>query len=58
MEGDDINNIYFLIKGKAAFVLPSYENTRYINITSGCHFGIMDIIGSVYSNRENRQFDL
>ena len=51
MEGDDINNIYFLIKGKAAFVLPSYENTRYIDINSGNHFGVMDIIGSVASNK-------
>lgn len=52
MEGDDVNNIYFLIKGMAAFVLPSYENTSYIQINSGNHFGVMDIIGSVVTNSE------
>ena len=52
MEGDDVNNIYFLIKGMAAFVLPSYENTSYIEINSGNHFGVMDIIGSVVTNSE------
>ena len=29
-EGDDVNNIHFLIKGKAGFVLPKYKNTVYI----------------------------
>ena len=52
MEGDDINNIYFLIKGMASFVLPSYENTSYINIYKGYHFGVMDIIGSVVTNHD------
>ena len=46
-EGDDINNIYFLIKGKAGFALPKYKNTTYIEIQVGSHFGIIDIIGSI-----------
>ena len=51
-EGDDVNSIYFLIKGMASFVLPSYENTCYVNINKGKHFGIMDIIGSIVTNNE------
>jgi len=31
-EGDNINNIYFLIKGKAGFVLPKYKNITYIEV--------------------------
>lgn len=56
MEGDDVHNIYFLIRGTASFVLPSYENTSYINIYRGSHFGVMDIIGSVVTN-EAAEFD-
>ena len=29
-EGDEVNQIYFLTKGKASFVLPKYENVEYI----------------------------
>lgn len=45
-EGDEVDNVFFLIKGTASFVLPKYENTRYINLNIGDHFGIIDIIGS------------
>ena len=31
-EGEEINSVYFLIKGNASFVLPSYDNVKYINI--------------------------
>ena len=48
-EGDDISNIYFLIKGEAGFILPKYDNAIYIKIQEGDHFGIIDIIGS-FSN--------
>ena len=51
MEGDEINHIYFLTKGISSFVLPSYENTRYIDISSGNYFGVIDIIGSAYLNK-------
>ena len=37
----------FMIEGTAAFVLPSFKNTRYITIETGDHFGFCDIIGSV-----------
>ena len=50
-EGDDVTNIYFLIKGKAGFVLPKYKNATYIDITVGAHFGVIDIVGSILNNR-------
>lgn len=45
LEGDDVKHIYFLIDGVASFVLPSFDNTRYIDIEVGDHFGMMDIAG-------------
>jgi len=53
-EGDDITNIYFLVKGKAGFVLPKYQNTTFIEIGVGSHFGLIDIVGSILQ----AQFDL
>ena len=46
-EGDDVQDIFFLIKGKAGFVLPKYQNTTYIDINVGAHFGIIDIVESM-----------
>lgn len=34
-EGEDIQSIYFLLKGRASFVLPSYDNVSYIDIKEG-----------------------
>jgi len=34
-EGDDVTNLYFMITGNAAFVLPSFDNTKYIDIEVG-----------------------
>lgn len=45
-EGDEVKEIQFMIVGEAAFVLPSFKNTKYIMIESGDHFGVIDIIGS------------
>ena len=45
-EGDEIKDIHFLVDGDAAFVLPSFKNTKYITIENGDHFGIIDIMGS------------
>lgn len=45
-EQDDVSNIYFLIKGTASFVLPLYDDAKYVNINVGDHFGVIDIIGS------------
>ena len=38
--------IYFMVTGDAAFVLPSFENVRYINVRVGDHFGVIDIPSS------------
>lgn len=46
-EDEPTNEIFFLIEGKAQFVLPRYDNTPYIDIQIGAHFGLMDICGSM-----------
>ena len=43
-----------MVKGSAAFVLPSYGYTQYITIENGDHFGIIDIMGS----SKNDDFDI
>lgn len=45
-ENESINEIFFLINGRAAFVLPRYKNTPFVNIDIGNQFGEIDIIGS------------
>jgi CRP-like cAMP-binding protein len=46
LEGDEVSSICFVVSGNASFVLPSFENARYIDINVGSVFGIIDIIGS------------
>jgi hypothetical protein len=36
--------------GACAFVLPKYDNAKYINITLGYHFGMEDLVHSVINN--------
>ena len=43
-----------MVKGNAAFVLPSFRNTSYINVLVGDHFGVADIISSA----ERNQFEI
>ena len=45
-EGEEANMIYFMLSGKADYVLPSFGNVSYIQIEIGDHFGLVDIIGS------------
>lgn len=33
IEGDPVNEIFFIISGTCAFVLPSFKNTPYIKIS-------------------------
>lgn len=47
MEGDEINNVAFMMSGLAHMVLPSFENAKYIEIKPGNMLGVIDIIGSV-----------
>lgn len=44
--GDDINEIYFLQKGVAEFVIPRYRNICYITLVASQHFGLIDLVGS------------
>ena len=58
-DGDEVNSVYFLKDGACGFVLPKYENIKYINVTIGSTFGIIDIIGSLLLNqKENDDFKL
>lgn len=50
MEGDEVEGIFFIVQGSAAFVLPSYLNTKYIDIKVGDQFGLIDIVGSAHTN--------
>ena len=43
-EEDEMINIYFLEKGHAAYVLPRFENFRYIDIEAGDTFGTLDLL--------------
>lgn len=54
-EGDEILSIFFLKNGNCGFVLPKYENVKYIDIKIGSNFGIEDIVGSIISNEEIEQ---
>ena len=49
-EGDDVGCIYFLKRGSSSYVLPKHNNQRYIDISLGSTFGIVDIIASCYKN--------
>jgi hypothetical protein len=43
-ETDEIEEIFFLCKGRAGFVLPFKQNIVYIEINSGDFFGDMDFV--------------
>jgi CRP-like cAMP-binding protein len=44
-ECEEIHEIYFLVNGKAGYVLPRYNNAIYSEIEQGEHFGHLDIFG-------------
>lgn len=47
-ENHKVQRIYFLLEGDAGFVLSaSMRNFKFIDINKGCHFGIIDVIGSL-----------
>ncbi|CDW80054.1 cation channel family protein [Stylonychia lemnae] len=43
-EGDEIQEIYFIEKGEAGFVLQRFNNAIYIDIEGGDHFGHLDLV--------------
>lgn len=51
-EGDEIQNIYFLRSSNCYYVLPKYSNAKYIRITKGTYFGIIDIIAGCFEEAE------
>ena len=44
-EGEEILEIYFLVKGAACYVLPRFDNKIYLEIFQGDHFGHVDLGG-------------
>ena len=51
-EGDLLEEIFFLTKGCAGFILPYVHNLCYIEIEVGDAFGHLDILLSAQSNKE------
>jgi hypothetical protein len=49
-----VEEIYFLHKGIANYVLPIVENYPYIRVENGDHFGIIDIIGTQLESDRGR----
>lgn len=45
MENDLIEEIYFIVQGQVAFVLPRYKAAKYVTINEGNFFGFLDIVG-------------
>jgi hypothetical protein len=43
-QGDRLNNICFLEKGTAAYVLPRYNDFAYMDVNTGDKVGVLDII--------------
>ena len=44
LEEEEIQAIYFLERGKAAYVLPRYQNKPFVLIDKSETFGIIDIV--------------
>ncbi len=38
-EGEDVIEIYFLVKGNAGYVLPRLQNRVFLDLKEGQHFG-------------------
>ena len=53
---DKIREIFFISSGSAAYVLPPFRNTRYINIKKGDSFGMVDIVGSCEIDETTKEF--
>ena len=47
-----MNQIYFLKSGDCGYVLPKYRNLKYIAVSNGQYFGVLDIVSTCirYSN--------
>lgn len=56
-EGDEISSIFFLKQGSCCFVLPKFDNAKYMSIRPGVDFGMEDLVGSIIQNESNIQDD-
>jgi CRP-like cAMP-binding protein len=56
-EGEEIDSMYFLKQGTVNFVLPKFDNAKYIHITTGTNFGMEDIVSSIIKNEDIDQDD-
>lgn len=56
-EGDPIEDIYFLTKGKAVFVSHDLEDNPYLMIDQGHYFGEMDFVYKNYLDNKNNNMD-
>ena len=54
-EGDDIDCMFFHDSGSLGYILPKFSNVKYINLSVGCNFGIIDIVSSAMKDDD---FDL
>lgn len=43
MEGDQVNEVYFIYRGKVAYVLPRFDNKPYKLFEKGQLFGHVEI---------------
>ena len=55
-EGDEVTRIFFLKNGSCNYVLPKFTNTKYIQVSEGSVFGVIDIIASCFMD-DVQQFD-
>lgn len=53
-EGDQIEQIYFVVKSSCSYVLPKYTNQPFLKIANGTMFGVIDII-AVCFEREGEE---
>ena len=43
-EGEEANEIYFILKGQVEYVLPKYNDIPYMIVPKGQHFGELDVL--------------
>ena len=53
LEGENVNYVFFIMKGESGFVLPRYDNSIYILVCQGDHFGLIDMISKKAKQMQN-----
>lgn len=49
-ESDSVENLFFLVKGNAGYVIPFKRNVVYVEIEKGNHFGEIDIVNTALTS--------